>query len=308
VLLTTPRRIYELMPYVAFMGALIGLGTLANNSELVVLRASGMSVWRIVGSVTMAAVPVMALTFAMGEWMAPAGEARGEALKVSAKYGNERARIGEGLWYREGDLFMSISAIAADGNLIGIQQYRVDADNALRYTRAAASGRFVSTGGERYWVLEDVSETYFDNNGVVGAQRHGAMRWDTRVDPQLLTTSVLLEPRKLSLADLRRQVDFLLAQELSAERYQLAYWSKLLQPLATLGLVFIAVGFILGPLRERSMGTRIATGILIGLTFKYLQDLFGPMAMVYELPAWLAVAIPVLACWIAGWYSVRSVG
>ena len=47
VALTTPRRVYELLPFVVFLGSLIGLGTLASHSELVVLRAAGVSVQRI---------------------------------------------------------------------------------------------------------------------------------------------------------------------------------------------------------------------------------------------------------------------
>jgi len=43
VLLTLPRRIYELIPYVAFLGTLVGLGQLAGQNELTVLRAAGVS-------------------------------------------------------------------------------------------------------------------------------------------------------------------------------------------------------------------------------------------------------------------------
>jgi lipopolysaccharide export system permease protein len=307
VLLLMPQHLYELMPYVAFMGALVGLGALATNSELVVMRAAGISVRRIFASVVLSALPVMALTFAVGEWVAPWGEASGEALKVRAQHGGERARLGEGLWYREGHLFMSVNAVDAHGNLIGVQQYQIDDGRTLQWSRSAVGGHFVTMNGERYWLLEDVTETRFDTVRPL-SQRHDVIRWDTEVDPQLLATSVLLEPRKLSLSDLHRQIAFLQAQGLGAERYELAFWSKLMQPLATLALIFVAVGFILGPLRERSMGTRIATGILVGLGFKYLQDLFAPMVMVYDLAAWLAVMIPIAACWIAGAGILRRVG
>ena len=74
-------------------------------------------------------------------------------------------------------------------------------------------------------------------------------------------------------------------EELDASRYRLAYWSKLLQPFAILGLVLLALCFIIGPLREVSMGTRLAVGTLVGLAFKYLEDMLGPMSMVYQLPA-----------------------
>ena len=46
VLLTTPRRIYEVLPYVVFLGALVGLGSLASHSEIVIFRTSGVSAAR----------------------------------------------------------------------------------------------------------------------------------------------------------------------------------------------------------------------------------------------------------------------
>jgi lipopolysaccharide export system permease protein len=227
VVLTTPRRLYELMPYVAFMGALVALGMLANHSELVVLRASGMSIRRIFASVALTALPVMALTFATGEWLAPWGEASAEALKARAKYGQERPRRGEGLWYREGNLFMSVSAVDPQGTLIGVQQYQLDEARALVWTRSAVSARFIGTNGDGYWLLENVTETRFDADRPL-AQRHGAMQWNSRVDPRLLTASVQLDPHLLRLDDLRRQIAYLRTQDMSAEAKRVQ-WLRMLQ-------------------------------------------------------------------------------
>ena len=87
---------------------------------------------------------------------------------------------------------------------------------------------------------------------------------------------------------------------LSTSIYELAFWSKILQPLSVLGLALLALGFILGPLREVGMGVRLSVGVFAGLGLKYLQDLFAPMSMVYDLPAPIAVALPIVACWALG--------
>jgi lipopolysaccharide export system permease protein len=78
-----------------------------------------------------------------------------------------------------------------------------------------------------------------------------------------------------------------------------------LQPLSVLGLALLALGFILGPLREVGMGTRLSVGVFAGLGFKYLQDLFAPMSMVYEIPAAIAVLLPILACWMLGVWGLQ---
>ena len=56
------------------------------------------------------------------------------------------------------------------------------------------------------------------------------------------------------------------------------------------------------------MGVRLTVGIFAGLLFKYLQDLFAPMSIVYQMPAWLAVSLPILLCWLIGAWGLKRVG
>ncbi|MGO1273601.1 MAG: LptF/LptG family permease, partial [Pseudomonas helleri] len=51
VMLTAPRRLYDMLPVAALIGCLIGLGSLASNSELTIMRAAGVSTGRIVWAV-----------------------------------------------------------------------------------------------------------------------------------------------------------------------------------------------------------------------------------------------------------------
>ena len=96
-------------------------------------------------------------------------------------------------------------------------------------------------------------------------------------------------------------------ERLNTSVYQLAFWSKILQPFSVLGLALLALGFILGPLREVGIGVRLSVGVFAGLGFKYMQDLFAPMSMVYELPAPIAVALPIIACWALGAWGLTRV-
>ena len=127
------------------------------------------------------------------------------------------------------------------------------------------------------------------------------------MSPRLLSARVLVEPRKLSAADLFYQISYMRREGLDPGSYQLALWGKLLQPLSVLGLALLALCFVLGPLREVGIGARLSVGVLVGLTFKYLQDLFAPMSLVYEVPAAFAVALPIAACWLIGWVGLRRV-
>ena len=306
VVLTTPRRAYEMLPYVVFLGALIGLGTLASNSEIVVLRAAGVSVQRIFVSVAWPLLGVLGIGLLLGEFVAPRGEEMAEAHKTRSEQNSEVIVLSGGYWYREGPLYMNIDGLGEAGELIGLRQYWLGSNDEMIRSRTASRARYFAED-DPHWILYDVIETEF-----LGAEtrvtENDQLRWNGRVDPHLLTVSVLVEPRKLSITDLYYQIDYMLREELNPKAYQLAFWSKLFQPLSVLGLALLALSFVLGPLREVSMGVRLSVGLLVGLSFKYLQDLFVPMSMVYDVHAVVAVATPIAACWAVGWIGLRRVG
>lgn len=305
VLLTTPRRIYEVLPYVAFLGSLIGLGSLAASSEIVILRANGVSPARIFASLTLPVSLVFLLGFGLGEWVAPKAEERAEIFKVRALTDAPVVQLSRAYWYREGGMMMRVQGLGGGGELVGVSQYWYGPDRRLERTVSAAKASYVA-GTDPHWLLENVRVSRFGPTTVT-AEAHDRLRWDGQVDPGVLSVRVLVDPRQLSLADLRIQIGYMEREGLQPATYELALWSKLLQPLAVLGLALLALGFVLGPLRETGMGARLSVGVFVGLGFKYLQDLFAPMSMVYDLPPLLAVLIPVTLCWLLGAWGLRRV-
>ena len=96
-------------------------------------------------------------------------------------------------------------------------------------------------------------------------------------------------------------------RDLTSADIELAFWRKLLQPLAVGGLVLLAMSFIFGPLREGNMGARIFAGVIVGVVFRISQDFFGPVSLLFNLSALLAAAIPIAVCWCLGvWLLVRK--
>ncbi|PKM06199.1 MAG: LPS export ABC transporter permease LptG, partial [Gammaproteobacteria bacterium HGW-Gammaproteobacteria-7] len=72
-LLSAPRRAYELYPTAAVIGCLLGLGGLAAGSELVALRAAGLSKMRIATSVLVLVALLTGVMVVVGETIGPAG-------------------------------------------------------------------------------------------------------------------------------------------------------------------------------------------------------------------------------------------
>ena len=71
-------------------------------------------------------------------------------------------------------------------------------------------------------------------------------------------------------------------------------------------MTLFALGVVLGPLRQVTMGLRLTFGIFAGLGFKYLQDLFAPAAIVFEIPAAAATLMPIILYWALAWVLIRK--
>ncbi len=308
VILTLPRRAWETLPYVLFLGSLIGLGRLASQSELVALRAAGVSVRRLAGATAWAVALAWTLGLATGEWIAPATEAAAEAHKARILRGGAGIEFEGGHWYREGSLYMHVEAVDGDGDLLGVRQYWLNDRGRLSLIREAARAEHLGAAdaGED-WILRDGLETRLGDDELV-AQPFSERVWRSRIEPGLISERLRLDARKLSLPDLRRQISYLQREGLDATSQLIAFWSKCLQPAALFGLVLLALASVLGPLRDVGIGVRISAGIVAGLSFKYLQDLFAPMAAVYGLAPSLAVGIPIALCWALGVLGLRRIG
>ncbi|WP_165682051.1 LPS export ABC transporter permease LptG [Metapseudomonas otitidis] len=302
VLLTAPRRAYEMLPMAALIGSLIGLGTLASSSELTIMRAAGVSIGRIVWAVMKPLLVLMLAGILLGEYVAPWSENLAQANRALAQGGGEAQTSKRGLWHRQGNEFVHINAVQPNGVLYGVTRYEFDGERRMQ---AASFARRALYQGD-HWQLEDVTTTHFrgDHTEVVDASNE---RWDIQLNPQLLST-VVMEPEALSISGLWSYVHYLTAQGLNSSRYWLAFWTKLLQPLVTGALVLMAISFIFGPLRSVTLGQRIFTGVVIGFVVRISQDLLGPSSLVFGFPPFLAVLIPAGICALAGIWLLRRAG
>ena len=61
-----------------------------------------------------------------------------------------------------------------------------------------------------------------------------------------------------------------------------------------------------GPLRDSTMGFRIFIGVVVGVSFRILQDMLGPLSIVFEFPPLMAVLAPVLFCVVVGLYLLKA--
>ncbi|WP_439135498.1 LPS export ABC transporter permease LptG [Pseudomaricurvus sp.] len=297
---TLPGRIYENIPFSALVGCLVGLGILAGSSELVVMRAAGVSLAQITWAVMKPVLLFIALSIGLGEYVTPLTDQIAESGRAIAQGDKKALESRHGLWNRDGNEFTHINAVLPNGRLYGVTRYQFDADGKLIASSFADTAMF----RKDHWVEEDGQESLISDEGVETHTYH-SRRWSTSLSPELLNVLVL-EPDALSIQNLYSYSSYLEQQGIDNNQYQLAFWKKLLQPLATASLVLIAVSFIFGPLREVTMGYRIFTGVIVGIVFRMSQDLLGPSSLVFGFPPLLAVLVPLLICAGIGIYLLRK--
>ncbi len=301
-LLTVPGRLTEYVPMSVMVGCLVGLGVLANSSELTIMRAAGISKYRILLGVLQPVVVIILAAGAIGEFVAPKTEQAAAAQRAEF-FGSNRA-IGsrEGIWHREGSWFLHINAIEPRGNLVGVTLYAFNDDRQLE--TAAFARRVDFEQGE--WVLKDVRLSHFEDQRV-RTETINSRVWQSSLDPELLSV-LSVQPDEMSMRGLYRYSRYVDEQGIDSSPYVLALWKKLFTPLAIIGLVLVAMSSVFGPLRSVTMGQRIMAGVMIGIVFKIFQDLLGPASAVYGFSPFISALIPVLVCFGAGGWLLRRAG
>ena len=112
--LTLPARVYELMPIAVLIGTLYALATMAKNSEITVMRASGMSNAVLMRSLGMIGAVFVALIFLIGEYVAPPAESAAEEWKLTATKATVSQQLRSGLWVKDGPLVINVRTLMPD--------------------------------------------------------------------------------------------------------------------------------------------------------------------------------------------------
>ena len=299
--LRLPRRIYEYMPMACLIGCLAGLGSMAANSELTVMRAAGVSINRIVFAVLKPMAVLMFVSLLLGEFVVPSLERIAQAHKAVAQGASEAlSNKGKGYWHREGDTFMRFNAVEPGGVLHGITRYEFAENNELKQVVYAQRALYQRS----YWQMENIVITHIEEANV-WQDKLASGRWDTELTPEKLSV-VIVSPRDMSISGLYRYASYLDEQGLNSDRYMLSFWRKVTQPLSTFALVILGISFIFGPLRSVTPGYRIFSGIIVGMIYKYAEELLSPASIVLGFEPALASIIPIGGSLILGLLLMRK--
>lgn len=294
VLLRMPTLIYQFSPMLVLLGSIMGLSLLYTHREIIVMRASGYSMGKIMMSVLSAAFVIVILMSVIGEWIGPELSYRAEVHKENAQNAGQAVVTATGIWFHLDNNFIHVRRMVGRQRLEDVTRYQFDDSHHLQVAYFAKSLVY----DDHQWQLVDGVKTTFYHDRTKSEPFKRAT-WDVVFNPNLLNVG-LVEPHEMSLPKLARFSRYLQQNGLQYRAYQYDFWARILQPLAALVMVFLALPFVLGTLSAATLGWRMVIGILTGFAFYILGALVGQLCVVYQLPALFAAAMPLVLFAILG--------
>ena len=291
--LIMPYRIYDMFGYFCLLSALIGLGSLTDQGEIIASRILGKSFFRIIlASFRPILVLVLLGLLASDIWIPNLSQKAEEDRSLA----RDLVAYDSGYWIKKDLSFIHIDSIPDDELLDGIVIYELDANHRLNGIIEADSASLING----VWYLEGFHERLNVKGNISSVDGMGL--W--KKGPKEFDLQPILSHRYLSMSELIQRINS--ESEISKKsEASLEFWKKVLQPLTTLGLLFLAASLLFGPMRDNKGGLRLLVGILIAFVLDLFQKLFGSISLVTSLSAFWAVMIPIIFMFLIASLSFR---
>jgi len=301
--LLVPNHLYELLPISVLIGTIFVMARLAQSSEYTILRTSGLGPWRALKMLLNLGAIFVVLSFVMGDYLAPLSERAAQLLK--ARY-QGIVTVGQtGVWLKEKQAYNSVIAnvrtLSPDNEMLGLQIFEFNTNGLVVSKMQAASASF---GLDDSWQLHNVTRTEFNlaanpvnisnparQSADVVRNSIASFRWPTKITQEMVSVA-LLKPERMGTLDLFNYIRHLDANGQAAQRYEIEFWKKVFYPLSCLVMVMLALPFAYLHFRSGGIAGYVFAGVMIGISFFLLNNVFGYVGNLQNWQPWLAAAAP----------------
>ena len=294
--LLLPNRVYELLPISVLIGSVAVMARLAKGSEYTILRTSGLGPWRALRTLLGLGLVFVVITFAVGDYVAPIADKTAQLLK--ARY-QGRISLGQtGAWLKEKQTYsnfsVNVGSLSPQGELGEVRIFEFDKQGLMVSTVEAKSGQIAP---DESWLLNHVERREFDTANVQSAKivksTLETYRWPSSISAEMVSVA-LLKPDRMRTTDLYAYVSHLENNGQTAQRYEIEFWRKVFYPLSCLVMVVLALPFAYLHFRSGGITGYVFGGVMIGISFFLLNNVFGYIGNVNGWMPWLAALTPSL--------------
>jgi lipopolysaccharide export system permease protein len=301
-----PSIMLKAMPFVVLLSVMISYARLARNSEITVMRASGVSSRGLIFSVILASIVLGIMTFSLFHPIAAWFLDRSQDYELHVQ-GDENSRdtmsvSTEGIWLRQGTKnFQTIihaqSASAQATHLKNVTFYRFSKDDILLERLDAQNA--VLNDAAHAWNLTNVTKLNFSESGVSKTQTFPSLDIETNLTPQQIEDS-FSDPGTVPFWGLRKFINSMEESGLHALRHILYFQTLLSLPLTYASMVIIAAAFSMRPRRFGGLGFMALSGVICGFVYYFIQDVSLALGGSGTLSPILAVWTPPLSAFLLG--------
>ena len=327
VALQTPSRFYEIIPVAALISAIYVFAQMAANSEFTIFRVSGLATNQALRSLLKIGVPLVIVTYLIGEFVGPYADQLSERVRLQALGASVSSNVPSGVRVKDtlaarenGEQvtrFVNVGSLSPDSTISNVRIYEFDSKFQLQNVRIAQTGRYEPPG---HWLLKGVTETELTPikpitgqpadalNPVYRSQQVSLPEYRLRSDltPQILSV-LLVSPERMSIINLFRYIQHLRENQQDTQRYDIALWRKLLYPFAVFVMLVLSLPFAYLHTRAGVVGVKVFGGIMLGMSFQLLNTLFSHIGTLNTWPAPLTAATPGLIYLALGLFALKWV-
>jgi lipopolysaccharide export system permease protein len=301
--LLIPNHLYELLPISVLIGTIFVMARLAQSSEYTILRTSGLDPWRALKLLLNLGAFFVVISFVVGDYVAPASERAAQLLK--ARYQGNITVGQTGAWLKEKQAYntyvANVKTLSSNSEMQGIRIFEFSSKGLLVSTTQAVSATF---GGDDSWLLKNVTRSEFNlqlpsadipgqSTKAVQVIRNETptLHWPTEISEEMVSVA-LLKPERMSTVDLFNYIRHLDANGQTSQRYEIEFWKKVFYPLSCVVMVILALPFAYLHFRSGGITSYVFAGVMIGISFFLLNNVFGYIGNLRSWQPWLAAAAP----------------
>ncbi len=300
VLLLLPRRLVQLLPFIALIGNVIALGRLAMHSEIISMRAAGLSPLRLSLAPLKVGLCLLALGVVLEQFIAPllqqkAMASRSRALVQSAELGEDL-----GIWTRDERHILRIGKSVHSAYMQEIEIFIMDEAGLLSEYIYADNAEVVD---DTLWYLNNVTKK--ELNGLKAKTRKlSQMQWRSSLAPEQIAT-LTKPPESLSPTDLYHYMRYLQKTGQQYDAISLALWRKLGAGFMMIAMLLLSVPFVFGAIRSGVTNRLVLAGIT-GIGVYLLDQIVSNVGLLLDLNYGLIALAPgFILIWIAAVWLQR---
>jgi len=304
----TPSMLYQITPLAVLIAVLVTFGVLNRNSELIAMKATGISLYRLVVPVVCIAGTLSVGLFLFDQYYLPQANRRQEALRATIKgrppqtflHPEQKWMFGQAHAGEPGRIFYYQFFDPDTNEFANMTVFEFDPTTFSISKRIFAARVFWNENADA-WVFENGWERSFDGSVQTRFREFRRTAFAEVQEEPSYFKKESLQSQEMNFGQLDRYIRDLRQSGFDTMRLRVALWHKLSYPLIAIVMAILAIPFALSMGRRGSL-TGIAVAIAVALAYWVVDGLFGAMGNVNYLPAALAAWTPDILFALTGGY------